>query len=105
MATTAAEQAQMDQAANKFEQVDSSLQQMLSRLMNELETLRTAWQGASGRSFEQVKIAYEAAAKKMSEALRETAGAIRTSGQQYTATDESGQQRVNSINTNVSLNL
>lgn len=105
MATTAAEQAQMDAASNKFEQVDASLQQMLQRLMNELETLRTAWQGSSGRSFEQVKLAYEAAAKKMSEALRETAGAIRTSGKQYTATDDSGQARVNSINTSVDLNL
>lgn len=105
MATTAAEQAQMDTAANKFEQVDSTLQQMLSRLMNELETLRTAWQGASGRSFEQVKQAYEAASKKMSEALRETAGAIRTSGKQYTATDESGASRVSNINTSINLNI
>ncbi len=95
----------MDTAANKFEQVDSSLQQMLSRLLNELEVLQNAWQGQSGRSFQNVKQAYTDAQKRMSEALRETAGAIRTSGQQYTATDDSSNSRVNNISTSVNLNL
>ena len=45
----------MQQTAEKFEQVDQSLQKMLSNLMTELEVLQQAWRGAGGRSFEQVK--------------------------------------------------
>lgn len=95
----------MDSTANRFEQTDSSLTQMLSKLMNELGALESGWQGNAGRSFESVKQAYEAAQKKMSEALRETAAAIRSSGQNYTASDESSSSRVSNINTGVNLNL
>lgn len=95
----------MESAASKFEDVNDSLQGMLTRLMNELEALQTAWQGAGGSSFTQVKIAYEANQKKLSEALRETATAIRSSGQNYTASDEESKSRVSGINTSVSLPL
>ena len=105
MATTAAEAAVMESAASKFEHVNESLQGMLSRLMGELEVLQTAWQGAGGRSFTQVKEAYAANQKKLSEALRETATAIRTSGKNYTAADEHSHSQVSGINTHVNLPL
>jgi hypothetical protein len=54
---TQAEAAVMQQTAAKFEQVDQSLQTMLSGLMAELEALQQAWRGAGGRSFEQVEAA------------------------------------------------
>ena len=95
----------MDTAATKFENVNDSLQGMLSRLMSELEVLQTAWQGQAGRSFTQVKEAYAANQKKLSEALRETATAIRTSGKNYTAADEHTSSQVGGINTHVNLNL
>lgn len=78
---------------------------MLSRLIRELEGLHSAWQGAGGRSFTQVREAYQANQKKLSNALQETATAIRTSGQQYTATDEQSSSRVNNINTGLNLPL
>ncbi|HCT80331.1 MAG TPA: WXG100 family type VII secretion target [Micromonosporaceae bacterium] len=105
MAQTAAEAAVMESAAGKFESVNESLQGMLTRLMNELQALQSAWQGAGGKSFEQVKQAYEGNQKKLSEALRETATAIRTSGKQYTATDEDARAMVGGINTSVNLPL
>lgn len=95
----------MESAATKFEHVNESLQGMLSRLMGELEVLQTAWQGAGGRSFTQVKEAYAANQKKLSEALRETATAIRTSGKNYTAADEHSHSQVSGINTHVNLPL
>lgn len=95
----------MESTANKFEGVDEGLNSMLSRLMNELEVLQTSWQGAGGRSFTQVKEAYQANQKKLSMALRETASAIRSSGSNYTATDESSSSRVNSIDTGMNLPL
>lgn len=95
----------MESAAGKFESVNESLQGMLTRLMNELQALQSAWQGAGGKSFEQVKQAYEGNQKKLSEALRETATAIRTSGKQYTATDEDARAMVGGINTSVNLPL
>lgn len=95
----------MEAAAGKFERVDDSLQSMLTRLMSELEALQTAWRGAGGTSFNQVKQAYEANQKALSLALRETAGAIRSSGQHYTATDAESANAVGGINTQVSLPL
>ncbi len=105
MAQTQAEAAVMESAAGKFERVDDSLQSMLTRLLNELEALQTAWRGAGGTSFTQVKQAYEANQKALSRALRETASAIRTSGTQYTATDQESASQVGGINTTVTLPL
>ena len=90
---TQAEAAVMQSTAAKFEQVDQSLQSMLSSLMSELEALRTAWRGAGGRSFEQVKQSWAADQEKLHRALAETANAVRTAGQQYAVTDTAASDR------------
>jgi WXG100 family type VII secretion target len=102
---TQAEAAVMQQTAAKFEQVDQSLQTMLSSLMTELETLQQAWRGAGGRSFEQVKQQWAQDQAAIHRALRETAGAIRTSGQQYDATDSEAANRVANTNRGIQLPL
>lgn len=94
MPETRAQAAVMAQTARKFEQTDDALQVMLQRLMTQLEGLRTAWQGAGGRSFEQVKAAWLRDQTALHRALRETAGAIRTAGHQYDATDTEAASRV-----------
>jgi WXG100 family type VII secretion target len=105
MAGTEAEAQMMESAAAKFEGVDESLQAMLNRLMTELESLQSAWKGAGGGAFTNVKMAYQENQKALSRALRETATAIRTSGVQYTATDEEQSSMVGGINTSVQLPL
>lgn len=95
----------MEQTAAKFEAVNNSLQGMLTRLMSELEVLQTAWQGAGGRSFTQVKQAWQQDQQAIQRALQETATAIRTSGQQYTASDSEAANRVAATNTGVQLPL
>ena len=95
----------MEQTAAKFEAVNNSLQGMLTRLMAELEVLQTAWQGAGGRSFTQVKQAWQQDQQAIQRALQETATAIRTSGQQYTASDSEAAHRVAATNTGVQLPL
>ncbi|SCL17260.1 WXG100 family type VII secretion target [Micromonospora rhizosphaerae] len=94
MSQTQAEAAVMQQTAAKFEQVDQSLQAMLSGLMAELEVLQQAWRGAGGRSFEQVKQRWAADQAALQRALRETASAIRTAGQQYDVSDTEAASRV-----------
>lgn len=94
MAQTQAEAVVMEQTAAKFEQVNDSLQSMLSSLMSELEVLQTAWQGLGARSFQQVKSQWMTDQKTMSRALAETATAIRVSGADYTATDAESAGRV-----------
>jgi len=89
----------MEQTAAKFEAVNNSLQGMLTRLMGELEVLQTAWQGAGGRSFTQVKQAWQADQQAIQRALQETATAIRTSGRQYSASDSEAAQRVAATHT------
>lgn len=102
---TQAEAAVMQQTAAKFEQVDQSLQTMLSGLMAELETLQQAWRGAGGRSFEQVKQQWGQDQAAMQRALRETAGAIRTAGQQYDTADNEAASRVATTNRGIQLPL
>ncbi|MEV6523340.1 WXG100 family type VII secretion target [Longispora sp. NPDC051575] len=88
MAKTEAELQIMEKTAREFETVNGELQQMLTRLMDELQPLRQKWQGAGGHSFEQVKRAFQDDQIAINTALRETAAAIRTSGQSYATTDE-----------------
>jgi len=102
---TKAEAAVMQQTAAKFEQVDQSLQSMLSSLMSELEVLQTAWRGAGGRSFEQVKQQWARDQAAIQRALRETAGAIRTAGQQYAASDDDAASRVAATTRSIHLPL
>jgi WXG100 family type VII secretion target len=87
MPTTQAQAAVMEQTAARFEQVNEGLQGMLTRLMAELEIVRTQWQGAGGGSFDQVKQAWAADQRALQEALLATAAAIRTAGRRYHATD------------------
>lgn len=95
---TQAEAAVMQQTAAKFEQVDQSLQSMLGNLMAELEVLQQAWRGAGGRSFEQVKQEWSRDQAALHRALRETAGAIRTAGTRYDASDSEAAGRVAGTN-------
>ena len=95
----------MEQTAAKFEQVNQSLQSMLSSLLSELEVLQSAWRGAGGRSFEQVTQAWANDQAAMSRALAETAAAIRTSGVRYEASDSDAASRVGATNRSVQLPL
>lgn len=97
MSQTQAQAAVMQQTAARFEQVDESLQSMLTNLMAELAVLQTAWRGAGGRSFEQVKQQWSQDQAAMQRALRETAGAIRTAGRQYEASDSDAVSRIATI--------
>jgi WXG100 family type VII secretion target len=103
--TTEAQAAVMAKAAGQFEQVNSSIQSMMSGLMNQLAPLQSRWVGAGGTSFTNVKVQFDDDMKKISQALSETAEAIRTSGQQYTVSDDTTQQRMTAANHGVSLPL
>ncbi|MEU4333409.1 WXG100 family type VII secretion target [Micromonospora lupini] len=98
MSQTQAEAAVMRHTAAKFEQVDQSLQSMLTGLLAELEVLQQAWRGAGGRSFEQVKRQWSHDQAALHRALRETAGAIRTAGRQYDVSDDEAASRVAGTN-------
>ncbi|MBX6356540.1 MAG: WXG100 family type VII secretion target [Micromonosporaceae bacterium] len=98
MSTTEAQAAVMEQVAGRFESTNSSLQSMLSSLMSQLEPLQSRFVGAGGTSFTQVKLAWHEDMQKINRALSETAAAIRSSGQNYTSSDEAAQQRVAATN-------
>ncbi|MDG4821591.1 WXG100 family type VII secretion target [Asanoa sp. WMMD1127] len=105
MSQTQAQAAVMQQTAARFEQVDQSLQSMLTSLMAELAVLQTAWRGAGGRSFEQVKQQWSQDQGAMQRALRETAGAIRSAGTQYEATDTEAASRIATTSRGIQLPL
>jgi WXG100 family type VII secretion target len=94
VAQTQAESAVMAQTATKFENVNGSLQSMLSNLLNELSVLQSAWAGRGAMAFEQVKSEWARNQEQLSRALAETATAIRTSGVSYDASDSEAASRV-----------
>ncbi|MFX0593443.1 WXG100 family type VII secretion target [Melissospora conviva] len=94
MARTQAEAAVMQQTAAKFEQVNETLQSTLSGLLRELEVLQSAWQGAGGRSFAQVKQQWAQDQAAIQRNLQATAEAIRSAGGQYTASDTAAADRM-----------
>jgi WXG100 family type VII secretion target len=94
MALTQSQSDQMAQAAKDFDEVNSSLQGMLTRLMNELSVLSGAWKGQGAMAFEEVKTEYANDLKRLNDALAETAEGIRTSGVSYEAADSAAASQV-----------
>jgi WXG100 family type VII secretion target len=94
---TQAQAAVMEQVAGRFDDVQRSLQTTLTNLMREVESVRAAWQGRGGASFEQVTLAWAEDQGRLLRALAETAGAIRTAGRIYTATDDGAASRMRSV--------
>lgn len=94
MSVTTAQAAVMEQTAARFEQVHDSLAGMLTRLMADLELLRTHWQGAGGQSFAQAKEAWADDQKALQRALAQTVDAIRATGKRYAATDAEAADRL-----------
>lgn len=106
MSTTQAQADVMERTAARFEQVNDALQGTLSRLMAQLDVLRTQWQGAGGRSFDQARQAWAADQAALQRALLQTAAAIRTSGRRYRATDtEAGARLASTGRTHLELPL
>lgn len=102
---TQAEAAVLQQTAARFEQVDQTLQSMLTGLMAELEVLQQAWRGAGGRTFEQVKQAWAQDQAALQRALRETAAAIRSAGQRYDVSDTEVAARIAATHRSIQLPL
>lgn len=84
----------MASTADKFDAVNASLQSMLRRLETELDALRTQWQGAGGRSFEQVRLAWGAEQARLHQALAETSIAMRSAAGHYATTDAAASTRL-----------
>jgi ESAT-6 family protein len=97
MATTQAQAAVMAQVAGRFEEVRQSLDATLQTLMREVEAVKQDWQGRGGASFEQVSLAWAEDQRRLLRALGETAVAIRTAGQVYTATDDEAAGRLGGL--------
>ncbi|GAA0737801.1 WXG100 family type VII secretion target [Dactylosporangium roseum] len=91
--TTQAQQAELNSAAQRFEQVNEELQSMLGTLMRELEITKSGWQGAGGRSFEAVKHAWKADQEALNQNLLETAEGLKTAGRNYAVTDTEADSR------------
>lgn len=103
VAETQAESAVMASTAAKFDNVNDSLQSMLSTLLSELSTLESTWKGLGASAFEQVKQQYMADQKSLNQALSETAQSIRDSGTGYDSTDTSAASKLS--NSGGSFNL
>jgi len=105
VAETQTEAAVMASTAAKFDEVNNSLQSMLSTLMSELSALSGSWKGLGATAFEQVKQQYAADLKSLNQALSQTAESIRQSGIHYDSTDTDAASRVAKTGGNFQLPL
>lgn len=87
---------QMTQAASKVDDVNGQVRSMLSSLNSQVESIIPAWQGNAATAFQGLMQRYHADATKLSQALTDIAEQIRTSGQTYSAQDESASDAVRS---------
>ena len=94
VSVTQAQAAVMAATAAKFDSASSGLDDMLRRLMDELSVLSTRWQGAGGRSFEQVRQRWMADQIALNRSLRDTAEAIRAAGRRYGTSDTAVAERI-----------
>jgi WXG100 family type VII secretion target len=94
---TQADAAVLEQTAKKFDDANNQMMGMLNRLLRELETLQSAWQGHGGLAFQEVKRRWSEDQTTIQRALGETAQAIRTSGTTYSATDASAASRMTGL--------
>jgi ESAT-6 family protein len=101
--TTQVTQSELDAAAKRFEEVNGELQGMLRTLLSQLESMKQQWQGAGGRSFESVKSAWSTDLANLNTNLLETAAGIRSSGQNYYASDTEASQTMRSINSGTTI--
>ena len=102
---TQAQAAVLESTAKKFEQTNHELEGMLTRLLGELDVLRTAWQGRGGRTFDEVKRAWAEDQRALHRALGETAEAVRTAGRSYATSDTDAADRVAASHRGLSLPL
>ncbi|MDQ7908383.1 WXG100 family type VII secretion target [Phytohabitans sp. ZYX-F-186] len=105
MDRTEAEAAVLERTAAKFDQVNRDLDAMLKALMSQLEVLRGAWQGAGGRSFEQVKTEWADDQAAIQRTLGETAAALRAAGRGYDAADDQAAGRLAATHRGIDLPL
>lgn len=95
----------MAKVAADFDDVNSQLHTMLSRLMNELSELNSGWKGLGAVAFENVKQQYAEDLKRLNTALAQTADSIRASGTSYDSTDTDAASRLSNSGGTVSLPL
>lgn len=105
MSTTQTQTELMERTAVKVEQVNQALDAMLKRLMSELDVLKSQWQGAGGRTFDETRREWANDQARIHRALAETAHAIRTAGRHYTASDTEAASRVRATRGGLSLPL
>lgn len=105
MAQTTVTAEQLEKSASVFEASNNALQSTLTGLLGELSGLQTAWRGAGGMAFGEVKRQYEADQKVINDELLKTAEAVRTSGKSYTTSDTEAASRVAKSNSGLQLPL
>ncbi|NJC64313.1 WXG100 family type VII secretion target [Planosporangium flavigriseum] len=84
----------MAQTANKFRSTNSDLTNMLTRLMNELDSLRSGWKGQGAQAFDNARLQWRTDMDLLHRALDETAAAIEKAGTFYTSSDSESANRL-----------
>lgn len=91
------ETAQMQQTAQKVEQVSQEIQQEIRSLTGQLEPLATQWKGSAAAAFQQLMQRFTEDGQKLSTALDNISQAISSTGKNYQAVEEANQSSISKI--------
>lgn len=78
----------MSKTAQDVDSAADRLTSMFNKLMDELTPLQTAWVGAGGSSFQQVRDRFDGDVANLNVALRSIASAVASAGHDYSLSDD-----------------
>jgi WXG100 family type VII secretion target len=81
----------------RIAEVNSQIQQELSRLNNVVSSVSGGWQGAAATSYQQLQQKWNEDASKLNRVLNEIKEAIDSTSQQYTSTEQEQQSGLSKI--------
>ncbi|MEU4668997.1 WXG100 family type VII secretion target [Amycolatopsis sp. NPDC023774] len=85
-------------AENRVTDVRVAMDQHLSKLSGEIEATRAGWDGDAAQAFNNVMQRFDAAGKKLNQALQNIADLLQQAGSKYQRAEQEQQETVNSFN-------
>jgi len=83
--------------SSRISDVNSQIQQELSRLNNLVESVTSGWQGDAAQSYNQLQQKWNEDASKLNKVLNEIKEAIDSTSAQYTSTEQEQHSSISKI--------
>lgn len=88
---------ELNQTAQQIEQVSSSIQSELSKLMGQVEPIASSWKGGASQAFQQLMQRWSEDANKLTQALNAISEMMTSSSKNYSQVEESNSSQIQGI--------